>query len=361
MWAKTFGGINYEISSTLQITSDNGFIIIGRTNSYGVNTDVWLIKTDNMGNEEWSKTFGGNHSDVGYAVQETSDGGFILTGGYGRKGRFDGNSYTWLIKTDNKGNEEWNKKFGGNYYDSGQGVLQTDDGGFIILGTQQIVKYGYSNIWLIKTDSEGNLEWDKLFNGHGSEVIQQTRDGGFIIIGRDDYDILLIKTDNKGNEEWNKKFGGSGIDFGYSVQQTTDDGFIIIGDTQSFGNGNNLKKDIWLIKTDNKGNKEWSKTFGGIDNEFSGSVLQTIDGGFILIGTTHSFGNIFGAVWLIKTDNKGHEEWNKKFGGNSDGNSVLQTDDGGYIIVGDTQSFGNGFSDILLIKTDSKGNSQLLE
>lgn len=257
---------------------------------------------------------------------------------------------------------EWSKIFGGLEMDAGLEVQQTTDRGFIIIGSTYSYGAGKGDVWLIKTDSDGNMEWNKTFGGseyEGGYSVQQTTDGGYIIIGTTDSygagesDVLLIKTDSKGSAEWSKIFGGAEMDVGHSGQQTTDGGYIIAGWTYSYGAGNS---DVWLIKTDSKGNMEWSKTVGSLDSDIGLEVQQTTDNGYIIIGRTSSYGAGSHDVWLIKTDSKGNEEWNKTFGGSrlDSGNSVEQTNDGGYIITGGRYPpddlYGEKDKDVWLIK-----------
>jgi hypothetical protein len=307
-WNNTFGDSYYYEGRSVQQTADGGYIITGHTSI----DDVWLIKTNSEGNEEWNQTFGGSDGDRGTSVQQTDDGGYIITGYNYSIGAH--NADVWLIKTDSQGSEEWNHEFGGSNQDFGNSVQQTNDGGYIIAGSE-----GYhwdgdidSDAWLIKTNSNGNEEWSQTFGGSNNDQgrsVQQTTDGGYIItgytasFGNGGDDIWLIKTNSNGNEEWSQTFGGSGDDKGNSVQQTTDGGYIITGYTESYGNGN---YDVWLIKTNSNGNEQWNQTFGGSSNDAGFSVQQTTDGGYIITGYTESYGNGGQDVWLIKTDSEGN-------------------------------------------------------
>ncbi|HDN58708.1 MAG TPA: hypothetical protein ENF20_01990, partial [Candidatus Marinimicrobia bacterium] len=301
-WGKTFGGTDYDRSYSVQQTSDGGYIIAGTTESYGAgNGDFWLVKTDSNGNKQWDKTFGGTNIDGASSVQQTSDGGYILAGYTGSYGA--GNFDFWLVKTDSEGNKEWDRTFGGTSRDEAYSVQQTSDGGYIITGSTEIGGYDF---WLVKTDSNGNKQWNATFGGISWDVahsVQQTSDGGYILAGNTySYgagrsDFWLVKTDSDGNKQWDKTFGGTGRDEAYSVQQTSDGGYIIAGFTESYGAG---FTDAWLVKTDSEGNKVWDKTFGGANNDRAHSVQQTSDGGYILAGHTMSYGAGNRDFWLVK-------------------------------------------------------------
>jgi hypothetical protein len=292
---------------------------------------------------------------------QTIDGGYIIAGGTASFGA--GSRDAWLIKTDANGNKEWSKTFGGTNFDSGESVQQTTDEGYIIIGRTESYGGGMSDVWLIKTDANGNKEWDRTFGGGHYDYGwsgEQTTDGGYIITGlTESYgahgDYWIIKTDDNGYKIWDETFGTAAYDSAHSVRQTTDEGYIIAGFSNSYGAG---WYDIWLIKMDCNGTKEWDKTFGGTSGDTCGSVMQTIDGGYIISGGTYSYGIGNSDAWLIKADINGNEEWNKTFGGAyfDYAESVQQTTDGGYIITGRTDSYGSGDSDLWLIRIDTENN-----
>jgi len=252
--------------------------------------------------------------------------------------------------------QSWSRTFGGSENDLAYSVQQTSDGGYILLGTTESYGAGGYDFWLIKTDAQGNMQWDRTFGGSEDDwgySVQQTSDGGYILLGGSygtgDGDFWLIKTDAQGNKEWGRTFGGRDIDWGWSVQQITDGGYILLGYTYSYGAG---KADVWLIRTDAYGDKEWGRTFGGSEDDWGISVQQTADGGYILLGYTYSYGAGKADVWLIRTDAYGDKEWDRTFGGSETdwGTSVQQTEDGGYILLGCTASYGAGELDFWLIK-----------
>jgi hypothetical protein len=367
----TFGGLSDDEGYSVEQTTGGGFIIAGYTRSFGAGEcDVWLIKTDGAGNMVWNKTYGGIESDRGNSVRQTTDGGYVILGYTNSFSPRADYCDIWLIKTDRTGNMVWNKTFGGEDYEFGHCVQQTTDGGYIITGVTHSFGAGKDDVWLIKTDSNGNMVWNRTFGGSNFDCgncVQQTTDGGYIITG-EKYpsgefvysDVWLIKTDSNGNMVWNRTFGGSLYDFneeGRYVQQTSDGGYIITGYTTPVD-----YTDIWLIKTDSAGNMVWNRTFGGPDYDEGFCVQQTSDGGYIIIGyyVPVNFKGWQTDVWLIKTDSTGNKTWDRTFGGTSyleldKGFCVQQTSDGGYIITGVTDSYGAGRKDVWFIKTDKDG------
>ena len=342
-WEHKFEGI-LGLSSIIQ-TADEGFIIAGVTPYGSGGGDLLLIKTNTTGHHEWNRTLGGTRSEyfLGFnAMVQTTDGGFVLTGitySYG-----SGGGDIWLIKTNITGYHEWNRTFGGTQEDFGNSVVQTTDGGFILAGGTESYGAGGSDIWLVKTNATGHHEWNRTFGGTGAEHandVVQTTDGGFVIAGiTGSYgpgggDIWLIKTNATGHHEWNRTLGGASGDRTDSMVQTADGGLVLVGATASYGAG---RWDIWLIKTDATGHHEWNRTFGGTKGEHANDMVQTADGGLVLVGATTSYGAGDSDIWLVKTDASGHHEWDFTFGGTQGdwGISVIQTADGGFILAGIT-------------------------
>lgn len=346
-WDKTFDSDYYDSGCCVQQTSDGGYIAVG----HGFAWDVWLIKLDSQGNKEWDETFDRRDYDYGKYVQQTSDGGYIVLGDSSSSGE---PIYAWLIKTDIYGNKEWDRLLGHKKFSWGRSAQQTSDGGYIIAGfTTHNLLYP-DDTWLIKTDSDGYEEWSKTYGYMDHDraySVQQTTDGGYIVAGvkrdsQDPYvaDIWLIKTDSQGDKVWDKTFGDpSDWNAGHFVRQTTDEGYIILGN-------------YLLIKTDKDGNELWRKSIGGQ------CVQQTNDGGYIITGYEEYWwkpwwGNM--DLKLIKTDSNGNKEWDRTYGGIycDAGNFVQQTSDEGYIVIGFTESYlchPVAERDIWLIKTGKK-------
>ena len=355
-WNKTYGGNEWENAYSVKQTLDGGFIFTGYTKSYGASwSDGWLVKTDSNGNELWNKTFGGPSRDDFSYVEQTNDGGYITAGYTYLSG--DILSSGWFVKTDSNGNEIWNRTIGGDDNNVAEFVQQTSDGGYILTGYSGTYDISDIDYWVVKIDSQGNNLWDTTYTGTTDdfiECIRQTSDGGYILVGstrefraKDDSKVFLVKIDSNGNQIFDRTYGAKDCSYASSVFLTRDGGYIIVGETSS---GDELAESL-LIKTDSDGNQEWIKTFGNMTKNIrTYDGQQTFDGGYILAGAIGSFiGDSGDTQWsnaiIIKTDSSGNEQWNITVGGDDNdwAYSIFQTTDGGYIISGFTDSYVTGF------------------
>jgi len=371
LWTKTYSGGADDGAYSVYQTSDGGFIMTGAISScdlkqlvsLGGDTDVWLVKTGANGDTLWKKTYGGSEWERGNSVQQTADGGYVIAGRTYSFGA--GNCDVWLIKTDANGDTLWTRTYGGSGADGGYSVRQTSDGGYIIAGWEDSFAGGGADVWIIRTDADGDTSWTRSFGtgeGDWGRSVQQTIDEGFIVVGSTwgivggQAHIYLIKTDALGNDGWTKTYAGGGLSHGGSVALAPDSGYIISGWTTVGAAGG---KDVYLLKTDSLGNYDWSKTYGGTGDDGSdgySSVQPTSDGGYVVAGWTKSFGAGGSDLWLLKTDASGDTVWTTILGGTGDdeGWSVQQdTSDNGYVVAGFTNSNGGGDFDLWLLKFES--------
>ncbi len=357
MWSKTYGGAGTDIGTgnTVQ-TSDGGYAVSGDTDSSGAGgTDFWLFKTDAAGNMQWNKTYGGALSETCGDMCQTNDGGYALAGNTVSFGA--GGLDVYLVKTDAAGNMQWNKTYGGSGSEYALHVSQTGDGGYAMVGYTNSFGAGGNDYWLVKTDAAGNMQWNKTYGGNGAEIaygVVQTSDGGYVVggytisFGAGGNDVWLIKTDATGNMIWNKTYGGTGSDYGYDMVQCSDGGYAMVGYSTSSGG-----TQVYLVKTDASGNMQWNKTYGA-NTEIGLHAIQTSDGGYAIVGWNYLNGQDF---LLIKTDAAGNMQWKQTYGGGGvdNGYALLQANDGGYLLTGNTNSFGAGGNDVWLVKTDAFG------
>jgi hypothetical protein len=260
-------------------------------------------------------------------------------------------------------------RYGGNGYDEGNDVKQTLDGGYIITGSTSSIGQGNTDMYLLKLDSMGQVKFQKTFGGVSNEIgksIVQLADSNYVMAGYTSssgvggYDVFLVKADKAGNLIWQKTYGGSDWDFANSMDTITGGGFIIAGTTYSYGKGN---ADGFVIKTDANGDTAWTKTFGGLkDDEFK-SVIQTSDGNYALTGYTKSFNDSLGDVWALKLDVNGDTLWRKFYGGNKsdNGNQIIEHPTGDLYIAGGSRSFGTGQLDGYLLRLNNNGTQLLFQ
>jgi hypothetical protein len=299
----------------VKTTSNGDYILVGSKPESGTRndtTDVYLVKVEGglSGSVEWTGTFGNKERDVGYSVDETTDGGYIICGVLGT---LENSGQIYLIRTDTLGDSLWSKTFGKEYYDCGYSVNQTTDGGYIITGSiktnDDVTDSG--EVYVIKTDSLGDSLWARVFGGSESDVgysVYQTVDGGYIITGYtasfstlSNKEIYLIKLDSLGDSLWTRTYGDSLYhDIGFSVLQTSDGGYVICGGTTKTDSVDD-PLDVYLLKTDSLGYLQWRKNYGGFNLDVGYSVYATADGGYIITGYTGSFGTGQKDVYAVKT------------------------------------------------------------
>ncbi|MBA3829847.1 MAG: T9SS type A sorting domain-containing protein [Taibaiella sp.] len=343
---KNIGGPNWEYAYAIQKTADSGYILGGVTSSFGAggsSFDQYVVRLTAAGDTVWTRTYGGSCAtpEVVNDIYPTTDGGFVFTGYTGCWG-VGVNAY--IIRIKGNGDTLWTKSWGGPLGDDGYGIIQSSDGGILITGNESSYGAGMLDAMFIKLNSNGDTIWSKTFGGPQDDwgyALQQTTDGGYVIggytksFGAGGKDAYLIKTNAAGFIQWSKTYGGSGDDEGYGhcIQQTADGGYILVGSSTSFGAGG---EDVYLIKTDASGNLQWSRTYGGTKDDFGHAVRQTADKGFIVTGFTKSFGNggtTCNNAFLLKTNSGGDLLWAHTYGGDGKGATGGTSADGGYGLV----------------------------
>ncbi|MGB9722032.1 MAG: T9SS type A sorting domain-containing protein [bacterium] len=354
-WRRVYGGASYDEAYSVDQTTDGGYIVTGRTHSFGNGAQIYLIRVDPWGDTIWTRTYGGGGRDWGMCVRQTADSGFIITG---FTDSFGDSLQIYLIKTDSIGDTLWTKTYGGPGNEVGYAVDITQDKGYVIVGGSGF-NWAFDPIYLIKTDSLGNVEWNKIYYSDTvysvGMAVQQTSDGGYIVAGSSTLDggqVVLIKTDPLGDTLWTKQYAYQ-FNLVHSVQQTFDGGYIVIGWGPLF-----LR--LFLLRTNSLGDTLWARTYVGPDGGLRGfSGQQTTDGGYIATGKYCVGQESLESVFLLKTDSIGDTLWFKEYRAMlpdawAYGNSVKQTMDGGYIIAGYTDWIGG--ANVYLIKTDQDGN-----
>ena len=364
-FCKTIRGPENEWGNSLIQTADGGYAIAGTTTSFGAGlSDAYLVKLDANGNLQWTKTIGGKEFEDGYSLIQTADGGYAIAGATNSFGA--GGYDVYVVKLDANGNLQWTKTIGGKKEDVGlMSLIQTSDGGYAIAGATNSFGAGNGDVYVVKLDANGKLQWTKTIGGPGDEIgfsLIQTSDGGYAIagstfsFGAGDEDVYVVKLDANGNLQWTKTIGGPKREWGSSLIQTADGGYAIAGTTTSFGAGG---EDVYVIKLDASGNLQWTKTIGGKKEDAGISLIQTSDGGYAIAGYTKSFGAGGEDVYVVKLDADGKLQWTKTIGGENDdrGFSIIQTSDDGYAIAGSTTSFGARGRDVYVIKLDRNGDA----
>lgn len=341
IFQKTFGGADYEYGKAIIQTADTGFAIIGNTSSFGLTSDdVYLLKLNSNGSVVWSKTFGGTLDEEGNSMLQTANGDFIIAGATNSVAN---EKKVLLIRTNSTGTIIWNKVIAVSYEEKAYSIIETSTGDLVIGG------YTTAGVYLLKMNSSGTLLWEKSYgNNNSNEICYQvieTSNGDYVMAGKSDsvtQNLFLLRTDLNGNLLWTKSYGSC---IGMSVLQTADSGFLITGMTD------NANTEIHVLKTDALGNVSWSKAYGGASSDYANSVIKNGSGGYLIAGSTYSFGG--DDACLLNIDANGNIIWFNTYGipGAAYGEGVVATFDNGFAFCGELGS------DIFVVKTDSLGNS----
>jgi hypothetical protein len=394
LWQKTLGGSSVEESSRALQTADGGFIICGTTESVNGqisfnhgHSDFWVVKTDSNGILEWEKCYGGLLEDQASSISQSNDNGFIICGSSSSNDSLvsgnHGNADYWIVKTDSTGNMEWQKSYGGDSDESAVRIINIVHGGYAIAGNTfsnngDITGFhGYCDIWIVVIDSVGNIIWQKTYGGSDAELafsIIGTFDGGFAVAGLTSsndgdvtglhagQDVWIFKTDSAGNLEWQSALGGSGSENAQSIIQNPDSTYTFIAMTGSVDGdvlNNQSANGVWLVHLNASGNILWQQCYGGNQIDYAFDLKSTNDAGYIIGGESSSNDtNVTGNhgamdVWHIETDSIGNLQWENCYGGslNESCNTIIQTNDGGYFFSGGALS-NNG---------DVSGNHGLID
>ena len=371
-FAIAIGGVFDDCGNSVIQTSDSCLFVIGSTGGFSpvtIKSDIFILKFNLKRTVEYSKTLGGTDWDGGSSVIQTFDDGFAIVGATRSFGA--GRNDLFFVKLDSSCSVEWARAVGGTSDDHGSSVIQTTDSGFAVVGATASFGAGRNDLFIVKFNSSGSIEWARAVGGAGNDYgnsVIQTSDGGFIIIGVTENfgagrkDLLLIKFSPSGLMEWARTIGGSKNDRGSSIIKTSDGGFAVVGFTSSFGA--DWVDDLFLIKFSSSDSLQWARTVEGIAGHYGNygsSIIQTLDSSFIVTGYTGSFGAGGFDLFLVKFSPSDSLEWASAVGGIADdyGSSLIQTSDSNFIVVGRTESFGAGRNDLFLVKFDTNGNTCL--
>jgi hypothetical protein len=363
LWAARYGGNSHDVCNAVVPTSDGGYALAGWTKSSGAGWyDFWLVKTDASGNKQWDKTYGGPEGEGAFAIQQTPvDGGYILAGVTGSFG--DGPSDIWLVKTDADGNELWNHRYGGPQNEGCYSVQLSDDGGYVLGGFTDSYGFGGRDFWLLKTNSNGDSLWSRAYGASGFDQCNsmiKTTDGGFALAGvtesfRDrDQNYWLIKTDANGDSLWTRVYGTAEDDICYSLAETPDGGFVLGGSTMKADTLDNMVEDFFLVRVKANGDSAWSHTYGtAMGREICYSIQVAQDSSFVLAGAKDSVNTGLWDAWFMKADPLGNLVYQRSFGGPERDicTALAKSPDGGFLLGGYTRSFGASFEDFWAVKT----------
>ncbi len=359
---KTFGGPEAESGWNVKKASGDGYILAASTASFSSGPkDAYLIKTDDLGNLEWTRTYGEGGAEDCLDVIWAHKSGYLLVGSTTSFGY--GESDVYVVKTGAAGMLEWDATYGGDDHDAAYSVLKTNDGGYVIAGYSSSFSEMNSDAYVIKIDGEGGPVWDKTFGRYGWDVfysVENAPGGGYIAAGytgskgAGKTDIYVIRMDSSGNSLWARTYGGKRHDRGICIKKAGDNGYIIAAKTMSYAS-RGFGWDTMLMRIDAEGNSVWSKTFPATGLE-AGNCVAAAGEYIYYTAIKKCYGICKSDILAVKADLNGNILWEKVFtGGNNDISRSCLFDSGGVLITGNTLSYGNGRGDVFLTKISQKG------
>jgi hypothetical protein len=361
LWTRVAGGSNIDQIASVDTTIDGGFVAAGETRSFGAGgLDGYVLKYSGSGALEWSKAIGSSATDRFYDIQQTSDGGYI---GTGASGRVNATGDAWLVKMNSSGDSVWTRYIGtSGAIETGYGVQQTADGGYIMCGTRNS---GGSQLWLVRFNSNGDTLWTRRIGGTGSEVghdIIIESDGGFVVTGyTSSYgagaeSVYIVRTNSTGDTLWTRTYGGALTDVGYCIRPDNAGGYYVSGYTNSFGFSSS--SDPYVLRLTSDGDTLWTR-YAGIGGGPAWSVMPTTDGGCYLAGWVLSGSSI--EYYLSRWTPNGVPTWTRTYGGGAQDYcfDAEQTRDHGFILGGYSLSFSSS-ADAYFVKTGAEGSIAVL-
>ncbi len=357
LWSTNYGGTYNDDGYSCYRTSDGGYAALGSTYSYGAGEfDIYLVRISSEGDTLWTATYGGAATDYGYDIRGTFDGGFVITGSTTSFGA--GKRDVIVIRTNEYGTALWTKTFGGAENDEGWSIRQTPDSGFVVCGTTNSFGAGYSDVYLLKLNATGDTTWTHTYGGIGGDLgyaVRRTTDGGYILVGTtgsfgEGYSSMyVVKTNATGDTLWTSTYGGAKADIGQSVELTLDGGYIFVGSSWSYRAG---YADAYVVKTDAYGTVQWENGFGGDKEDCGYAICPTSDGGYVLGGTTESFGAGSIDIYVVKLDPLGVVLWSSTYGGSRSDfcRSVVEIPQNQVLLLGRSYSYSKGGTDFYFVK-----------
>mgnify|MGYP001034581856 CR=1 FL=1 len=336
-WQKIYGGFHHDEPTAIKQTKDGGFIVSGYSESADGDVtdargydDFWILKLNSTGDLEWKKNLGSVYADRSFNIIETSDGGYATVGFLRNPSVSDSNhryNEVYVVKLNNTGKAQWTKKYGGDEYDMGYGIVQTDDGGYLIAGRTQSTKgditnnHGLFDAWILKINDVGILQWQKTYGGTSDDAavdIIKANDGNFIVLGETksndgdvslnhgNLDLWVFKITPSGDLLWEKTYGGPSVqsvgmfltnDDEYKQQpigkisKTTDNSYLICGATFGDvpGSHNTSNTDAYVAKINDAGTLIWQRALGGFNYDEATQIIQTADNGYIVAGNNSDY------------------------------------------------------------------------